>query len=123
MTLDDRTEWLTIAADEVADVPGEVLIAACRAARKTCDHPAKLIPAILAYAEEHVVYLRAAVRREIKPKLVQIAPPVSEIRPSLPPMTQADVDGMPDYLQNLGVAAGWLSRETDGRVLLVREDD
>jgi hypothetical protein len=45
--------------------------------------------------------------------------------PKLPPqprMTQEQVDGLPDHLKRLGLAAGHL-REENGRVVLVDDDD
>ena len=49
MSQDDRLEWLTIAAPELADLPSMLFDDACAHARRTCDHPAKIIPAILKF--------------------------------------------------------------------------
>ena len=49
MSQDDRLEWLMVAAPELADLPSMIFDDACAHARKTCDHPAKIIPAILKY--------------------------------------------------------------------------
>lgn len=49
MSQEDRLEWLTIAAPELADLPSMLFDDACGHARRTCDHPAKIIPAILKY--------------------------------------------------------------------------
>lgn len=49
MTQHDRDEWLMVAAPELADLPSMTFDDACAHARKTCDHPAKIIPAILKY--------------------------------------------------------------------------
>ncbi|EQA96834.1 hypothetical protein [Sphingobium baderi] len=49
MSQEDRLEWLTIAAPELADLPSMLFDDACAHARKTCDHPAKIIPAILKF--------------------------------------------------------------------------
>ncbi|MFK4794644.1 hypothetical protein [Sphingobium sp. ZW T5_29] len=49
MTAEDRTEWLTIAAQELAGTPSAYFEDACSEARKTCDHPAKIVPAILGF--------------------------------------------------------------------------
>lgn len=53
MTKEDRTEWLTIAAPELADLPSMIFDGACAHARRTCDHPAKVIPAILKFQPPH----------------------------------------------------------------------
>lgn len=49
MTQDDRDEWLMVAAPELAELPSMLFDDACAHARRTCDHPAKIIPAILKY--------------------------------------------------------------------------
>lgn len=53
MSQDDRLEWLMVAAPELAGLPSLVFDDACAHARKTCDHPAKIIPAILKYEPSH----------------------------------------------------------------------
>ena len=49
MSQEDRLEWLTIAAPELAALPSMLFDDACAHARRTCDHPAKIVPAILKY--------------------------------------------------------------------------
>ncbi|HET7154974.1 MAG TPA: hypothetical protein VFI87_06365 [Hyphomicrobiaceae bacterium] len=49
MNQDDRIEWLTIAAHEMTDMPTAYFDEACAEARRTCDHPSKIVPAILGY--------------------------------------------------------------------------
>lgn len=49
MTAEDRTEWLTIGAQELVDVPSVYFEDACSEARRTCDHPSKIVPAILGF--------------------------------------------------------------------------
>lgn len=46
MTEDDRTNWLTVAAMEVRDIPSSYFADACKHARRTADHPSKIVPAI-----------------------------------------------------------------------------
>lgn len=53
MSADDREEWLMVAAPELADLPGMLFDDACAHARRTCDHPAKIIPAILRFEPAH----------------------------------------------------------------------
>lgn len=48
MTGGARAEWLAAAADALKGIPFDLLERGIRAARSTCDHPSKIIPAILA---------------------------------------------------------------------------
>ncbi|MCB4860773.1 MULTISPECIES: hypothetical protein [unclassified Sphingobium] len=49
MSQEDRDEWLMVAAPELADLPSMLFDDACAHARRTADHPAKIIPSILKY--------------------------------------------------------------------------
>ncbi|QDC37081.1 hypothetical protein FIL70_07455 [Sphingobium fuliginis ATCC 27551] len=78
MTADDRAEWLTIAAPELADLPSMLFDDACAHARRTCDHPAKIIPAILKFEPAHYWLAPAHARRllsDAKAKLANIDAP------------------------------------------------
>lgn len=78
MSADDRAEWLTIAAPELADLPSMLFDDACAHARRTCDHPAKIIPAILKYEPPHYWMGPDQARRhlaEAKAKLENIDAP------------------------------------------------
>lgn len=78
MTQDDRNEWLMVAAPELADLPGMLFDDACAHARKTCDHPAKIIPAILKYEPAHYWMAPAHTARllsEARAKLANIDAP------------------------------------------------
>ena len=78
MSQDDRTEWLMVAAPELADLPSMLFDDACAHARKTCDHPAKIIPAILKY-EPSAYWVGPAHTRQLlsqaKAKLANIDAP------------------------------------------------
>jgi hypothetical protein len=47
MTQEDRTEWLRAAWGTLDGIPADLLEAGCEVARETCDHPAKIVPAIV----------------------------------------------------------------------------
>jgi hypothetical protein len=47
MTEDSRREWLAVAWDTLKDIDPDDLARAARMARQTCDHPAKIVPAII----------------------------------------------------------------------------
>lgn len=62
MNPDDRTEWLKAARMTVGHLPADLLTAACRHVRETCDHPAKIVPAIIAFAEAEYAERERALR-------------------------------------------------------------
>ena len=68
---------------------------------------------------DHWHRLRLRARRLARGEMMERQTECATATPPLPPMTQADVDGMEGYLQDLGIAAGWLKRDDTGRVLLV----
>lgn len=51
MTEEARREWLAVAWQTLKHLPGDLLAAGCLEARKTADHPSKIVPAIIGYAE------------------------------------------------------------------------
>lgn len=111
MTPMEVDAWLMVAADELSDLPADILEIGCGHARRTCTHHAQIIPAIIKETEPMM-----RTRREMAamPKLT-IVP-----RPALPrrDMTQADVDAMQPFIRDLGIAAGWLQRDDAGNVTL-----
>lgn len=42
----ERTAWLLAALTTIGDMPEDLLEDACAAARRVCDHPAKIVPFI-----------------------------------------------------------------------------
>lgn len=111
--MEDRIEWLTVAVDEVGTIPAKLLAEACQHVRTICDHPAKLIPAIHAYAGEH--YETFAWRNRpasTAPRLTVVRPE----KPKTPKITQGEIDKMPPEMIELGVSCGALVRDQDGNV-------
>lgn len=51
MTEEARREWLSVAWQTLKHLPSDLLAAGCIEARKTADHPSKIVPAIIEYAE------------------------------------------------------------------------
>lgn len=51
MTEESRREWLSVAWQTLRHLPGDLLSSGCIDARKTADHPSKIVPAIIGYAE------------------------------------------------------------------------
>ena len=52
MSRDERETWLLAALAEVSGIPAEPFFAASAKARTTCDHPAKIVPAIIRASQE-----------------------------------------------------------------------
>lgn len=48
MAQDDRNEWLRVAWGTLENIPADLLKIGCGSARQKCDHPAKVVPAIMA---------------------------------------------------------------------------
>lgn len=59
MGSDERRTWLVAAWAEIKDIPIGPFLSACNTARKTCDHPSKIVPTIIRDSQE----LTAAIRR------------------------------------------------------------
>ncbi|USI71629.1 hypothetical protein [Sphingomonas morindae] len=49
---DDRVEWLAAAADALRGIPGDLLYRGIRVSRASVDHPAKIVPAIMAAVQK-----------------------------------------------------------------------
>lgn len=120
MSIEDRSEWVAVAVGEIAHYPREVLIDACRHARRNCRHPAQIIPAIVQFADEAEVELRRDIARAASPRLRLASPPPPRQASKL---TQADVDALAPEFVKLGLAAGFLIRNAAGRVTLAPDGD
>ena len=48
MTEEARREWLLVAWETLKHLPPDILHRGCEVARATCDHPSKIVPAIIA---------------------------------------------------------------------------
>ncbi len=69
MTEEAKRDWLRVAWETVGHLPSDVLSAACIEARKTCDHPSKIVPAILSASEQRMRWRREAARDTGQPRL------------------------------------------------------
>lgn len=48
MTREDSRAWQAAAAEALSGIPADLLEIGCAAAKRTCDHPSKIVPTILA---------------------------------------------------------------------------
>jgi hypothetical protein len=62
MSLEDRDTWFDAAYMAIGHLPPDILHDAARAAMRKADHPAKIVPAIIAEAAERVEMRRQANR-------------------------------------------------------------
>jgi hypothetical protein len=72
MNEEARRDWFAVAWDTLKDIPPDDLARAARMARQTCDHPSKIVPAIVAEAESQMRRWRSideAVGRPTQPQL------------------------------------------------------
>lgn len=68
MTEEARREWLAVAWQTLKHLPADLLTAGCIEARKTADHPCKIVPAIIGYAEPRLA-ARKRLERDYPPAL------------------------------------------------------
>ena len=69
-----RREWLRVAWETLKHLPPDLLAKGCRAARLKCDHPAKIVPAIIEETREWMATRRESARYEVIPEARRIAP-------------------------------------------------
>jgi hypothetical protein len=58
MTEEARRDWLAVAWNTLKHLPPDVLTAGCQAARLSCDHPSKIVPAIIAATKQQMEWRR-----------------------------------------------------------------
>jgi hypothetical protein len=79
MAEDDRVEWLKVARMTLGDVPADLLERGCAVARRTCDHPSKIVPTILGEIGTALAWRKQNfVRESGPPKLAPPPPPEPE---------------------------------------------
>ena len=112
MTDAEASEWLTVAASELAEYPQDIIASACKRVRRTATHHSAIVPALIADCDE-AMQTRRFLARPAPP-----IPPARQIEPPAPykPMTQAEVDALPRYLQRIGIACGALVEDDNGNV-------
>ena len=74
MTEEARREWLSVAWATLKHLPSDLLAAGCIEARKTADHPSKIVPAIIGYAEPRLEN-RKRLERDYPARPLRLAAP------------------------------------------------
>jgi hypothetical protein len=73
MTEEARRDWLAVAWGTLKHLPSDLLTFGCQKARETCDHPAKIVPAIVEATRESMKF-RKNVGQEAIPEARRIEP-------------------------------------------------
>lgn len=100
MTEEARGEWLAVAWETLKHLPPDLLARGCSKARAVCDHPSKIVPAIIAETEEQMKWRRSAVHAD-EPSPPAPVPPERRIET---PMTAAEIEEMNSIMPRIGLA-------------------
>lgn len=99
----DRKAWLAAAAVTLEGIPADLLDRGLTVARKTCDHPARIIPAIMAEIEE-AWEARKRDYRENTPSRPMLAPPTE------PEFERCSPEAAAEIMREFGLKANPLDR-------------
>ncbi len=104
MTEESRREWLTVAWGTLKHLPPDALLVGCKAARETCDHPSKIVPAILKATEQMMSW-----KRDAPSSSAYVALPAPRVRPVMDrrgeAMSDDDTAELNTLLEKLGATA------------------
>jgi hypothetical protein len=64
MTEEAKRDWLSVAWATLSHIPTDLLSIGCKAARQKCDHPAKIVPTIIAETKEALAWRRTVQETE-----------------------------------------------------------
>lgn len=105
MTEDSRREWLAVAWETLRHLPPDMLARGCETARETCDHPSKIVPAIIAETKDWWEMRRG--NHSYQPSVECLPAPtrrhVLDRRGEA--MTEEDTDELNGILEKLGATA------------------
>lgn len=108
MTSKEVADWLDVAFDALSHLPLPIFRDGIRQARQTCDHPAKIVPTVIACTREALAWHN---RPKEPPVLRLVTPETFEPR-ELP-----DPEGLMPELKRMGLEKGWLIEAADGRLI------
>lgn len=104
----ERRDWLLSAWDALRDIPADLLERGCRAARLSADHPAKIVPAIMAEVEDNLKWRRESARSAAEYRALP-APTRRTIGQLMDhrrgPMTAEETSDLNAHLAHLGATA------------------
>lgn len=113
MTAKEVKEWLDVAFDALAHLPLHIFARGIREARLICDHPAKIVPAVVAATRDALAFHN---RPKVAP-LLRLVPP-ERFLPDEPLPEPATL--MP-ALQRIGLQQGFLVEGPDGRLAWAKD--
>lgn len=112
MTEESRRDWLAVAWGTLKHLPADLLAHGCAEARKTADHPSKIVPAITAYAEPRLRE-RQRFERHYPSDVPQLPPPRKHVadrdRSKFGPNDWRELN---EHLERMGSAVRYLEDGT-----------
>ncbi len=106
MTAKEAADWLDAAFDALAHLPLHIFRDGVRAARLTCDHPAKIVPAVVEATKDALSWHN---RPKTPPVLRLVAPEKLGAGEPLP-----DPETLMPGLKRIGIQQGWLVEGANG---------
>ncbi|TCM21499.1 hypothetical protein EDF56_101163 [Novosphingobium sp. PhB165] len=100
MTSKEAEDWLDAAFDALAHLPLHIFRDGIRAARLTCDHPSKIVPAVVAATKDALAWHN---RPKHPPVLRLVAPEGPAHHEPLP-----HPDTLMPSLKRIGLKEGWI---------------
>jgi hypothetical protein len=107
MTEEARREWLSVAWTTLKHLPSDLLARGCHAARQTCDHPSKIVPAILDATRESIEARKRIGRSDYAALPAPCRKSVMDRRGE--PMSDEDTETLNRILESLGATARYRS--------------
>lgn len=114
--------WIAAIVAALSDLPVRVSLRACEQAIHT---PMKFLneveTAIREHAEEVAArYRLAKIRLETRKR--DLARSNQPQLPAPEPMSEDELQAMPEHLRRMGIGAGWIKEDADGRLSWTKED-
>lgn len=128
MSADQSDAWTKAVRAALSDLPGRVLR---EATARAVHRPIRFFPEVDGVVREIAVEImdrhRAALwRLKQWRKMMEAAanpPPALPAPENVDMLTDEELQSMPDVLRKMGIGAGWLEEDADGRLSWKKEDD
>lgn len=103
MTEEGRREWLSVAWATLGHLPPDLLAIGCKKARESCDHPSKIVPAIIAETEQQMHWRRNSAGTAPASQLLPAPKSLMDRRGEA--MTEIECAELNSILESLGATA------------------
>jgi len=120
MSLEDRDTWFDAAFMAIGHLPPDILRDAARAAMRKADHPAKIVPAIMAEAEDRVEMRRQSNRYTALPPYAEHDQRDFEAWIEALP-TASEIGNVPQRWIDIAVARNLIRRTPDKSLVIRRK--